>query len=83
MAAVEGMETELLGGLKVQESVVAALPVSVNDWKKLGAPVRTASTQNVRAVVSLIWLTALTLLVPAGIVNAALLLLVHPACTAK
>jgi hypothetical protein len=55
------------------------VPVSVNDWKKFAAPVRLASTQNALAVVSLICVAALTLLVPPGIVNAALSVLAHPA----
>jgi hypothetical protein len=47
----------------------------------LAAPVRLASTQNVRAVVSLICAAALTL-VP-EIENAVLSVLVHPACVAS
>jgi hypothetical protein len=81
MAAVEGIETELVAGLKVQESVPLLMPVSVNGWKTFCAPVRLASTQNVRAVVSLIWLVALTFVPDTE--NAALFVLVHPACVAS
>jgi hypothetical protein len=56
-------------------------PVSVNDWKKLGAPARLASAQNVRAVVSPICVVALTLI--PDIVNDELFVLVHPACVAS